>query len=654
MQATFRPTGLTPTAEQLAIQLGRHKRVIVEANAGAAKTTTLALRLAQALARGADPDRLLVLTYTEAAVTAMQQALARIGVAANVRRRLKVRTFDDFCRARLQHIEGGNLVHYTHPEQLKPYVLQAIERVMSNADERHPDEFAVEGSGEAMVEGLLASFTHLKGTLQWAMEAGDQVLTPSLATELGRDYLTLRTFWAYEQLRRGGHPDHPVFRAPHDATYDLASLLLDEDAFVDLTPPLAMGLHLVLLDEMHDTNRAMFTVLRHLLAQNPQTAFIGVGDRDQVIHALAGAEAQFMGETFEREIGPVERLPLTASWRFGTKLAQAVGQLARKSYQSLSPLRTAVQVQAFEHDKEAHRHIVSVIRDRVGLSDAAPLSSLAILLRQPHQSVALENHLLDHGVDYRTQGFDTYLMRPEVLLVRGLIACAHNTFEQIERPETRAGILRALLMFAASFVETEADSKEDRFKAEQDAIDQVVQSPSLIHYFMDNQVLRNARGGARRHIEAALNVAHTEATDILMDRFVRALAPRELAARVMVLADDIAQVDANVQGLIASAATYDHVPSFFRAMNEREIRQQHMRDKDCIVLSSIEAAKGLEFDHVILPRMNRGEFAIGGNTPDNRNLLYVAMTRARQQLTFLCDRQRPSHYLVDLGLLPAR
>jgi DNA helicase-2/ATP-dependent DNA helicase PcrA len=650
-EPVFQPRGIQPTAEQLAIQLGRHKRVIVEANAGAAKTTTLALRLAQALERGADPDRILALTYTDAAVLALQQALERIGLPATVRRRLKVRTFDDFCRARLQHVEGGNVPHHDRPEQLKPYVLQALGRVMDNPDERHRDEFAVEGSGEAMVEGLLQAFARLKGTLQWAMEAADQVLTPALAAELGHDYLTLRTFWAYETLRRGGHPDHPAFRAPHDATYDLACLLLDEDAFVDLPAPLAMGLHLVLVDEMHDTNRAMFTVLRQLLRQNPQTAFIGVGDRDQVIHAVAGADATFMGDTFDREIGPAERLPLTASYRFGPALAACVSALSDKRCVSLSTLQTEVQVVGCQDAREAHRHIVQLIQQRVGLTPRSTLSGVAILLRQPHQSVALENQLLDKGVDYRTTGFDTYLMRPEVLFVRGLIACACNAFAGIERIETRVRVLQAMLMFAGSHVESEHDTPEDRLKAEHDAIREVAHTPELVLPFLDNQILRNAGAVAQRHIEAAIGVAGTNATDVLLDRFVRALSPATLAARVMVRQADIAQVGANIQGLIDSAATFDSVESFFRAMNEREIRQHGMQGQDRVVLASIEAAKGLEFDHVILPGLNRGEFAIGGNTTDNRNLLYVGMTRARQRLTILCDRLRPSHYLVDAGLL---
>lgn len=76
------PKSISPTNEQLAIQLSRDPFVIVEANAGAAKTTTLALRLAQALARGEPPHTLLALTYTEPACQALDNALRRTGSSA--------------------------------------------------------------------------------------------------------------------------------------------------------------------------------------------------------------------------------------------------------------------------------------------------------------------------------------------------------------------------------------------------------------------------------------------------------------------------------------------------------------------------------------------------------------------------------------------
>lgn len=648
--AVFKPKGLTPTAEQLAIQLERHRHVVVEANAGAAKTTTLALRLAQALARGASLDHIQVLTYTEAAVTSLRLALDRIGIAAAVRNKLRIQTFDQFCADRLASIEGPGVTRYTAPEQLKPHVLQAIDRVLSNQDERHRDEFTIEGSGEGSVEGLLASFARLKGTLQLTLEAPDQPLTPALASELGHDYLTLRVFWAYEHIRRGGHPDRHAFRAPDDATHDLAKLLLSEDALLEGEHPVALGLHLILLDEMHDTNRAMFTVLQQVLRENP-AAFIGFGDRDQVIHATAGADARFMGEAFDREIGTAQRLPLTSSYRFGPALAHHVGRLSVKTYLSQSARGTTVNVVRCEQAKEVHWHIAQAIRHREGLGADSPLSETAILLRQPHQSVELENHLLDQGLDYRTAGFDPYLMRPEVLFVRGLMAHAREEFPAIEDVDTRMRILQALLLFCGSFVESDSTDHDKRQKDELAAIKEVAKQPGLAPHFVQNQVLRNAPPHIRGLIYDALDVIRANATDLLLARFTEALAPQRLAARVMVRADDIEQVSANVRGLIQSAATFDNVESFFRAMNAREVRQKSMRSKHCVLLSSIEAAKGLEFEHVIMPGLNKGEFAVGGNTTDNRNLLYVGMTRAKNRLTILYDGARPSKYLVDAGLI---
>src|SRR2546428_695889 len=66
---TFQAKGISPTDEQLAVQLSRDPFVIVEANAGAAKTTTLALRIAQALERGAPPTLQLALEAGDKAIT---------------------------------------------------------------------------------------------------------------------------------------------------------------------------------------------------------------------------------------------------------------------------------------------------------------------------------------------------------------------------------------------------------------------------------------------------------------------------------------------------------------------------------------------------------------------------------------------------------
>ena len=58
LSVQFIPAGITPTDEQRNIQGSRHRTSLVIANAGAAKTTTLALRIGEAISRGMAPEDL--------------------------------------------------------------------------------------------------------------------------------------------------------------------------------------------------------------------------------------------------------------------------------------------------------------------------------------------------------------------------------------------------------------------------------------------------------------------------------------------------------------------------------------------------------------------------------------------------------------------
>lgn len=131
----FVPAGIEPSREQLAIQLARVRFGLVEANAGAAKTTTLGLHIAQALLRGARPERILALTYTETAVLALRDALLRIGLRPATLSGLRILSFDAFSEQCLAAIAGGGVIQCKTPEQVKPYVLRAIERAQTLPDE---------------------------------------------------------------------------------------------------------------------------------------------------------------------------------------------------------------------------------------------------------------------------------------------------------------------------------------------------------------------------------------------------------------------------------------------------------------------------------------------------------------------------------------
>lgn len=647
----FTPAGITPSAEQLAIQTARARHLLIEANAGAAKTTTLALRMAQALQRGAQPRMLLALTYTEPAVQALQAQLRLIGVQETLLRELRIQTFEQFAADCLAELEGAGMLQLRQEEELRPYVLEAIAQAQLRPQERHREALAVGGASEALIEGLLQSFAVLKGRLLLEREPLEQTLSPELAEELGSDYFTLRVFGAYEMLRRGEETERPLFRFTGDAVYDLARLLLDQD-LAEEGGVLAQGLALIAVDEMHDTHRAMFTVLQALLARNRRAAFVGVGDRDQVIHGQAGAEAGFMGAIFEQEIGPALRLPLSASHRFGAGLAQAAGRLARKPYAAVAGRETEIQCLPAENVRVQARLLAVAAREHLQQQDR---QTLRILLRRPAQSLLIERELLKLGVPYQLQGLPPFLRRREILLLRGLHAHARGVYAGFEHDAgLRRDTLAALLLFAGAQVQSDALRGLDAHRAQRQALEAAAAHPQGMHDFIEGQVLRNASGLARPRLQASLDLLRAGDLPAWAAGLMGALEPERLAGAVLVRREDIRQVRDHLEQLLQLALGEEQdLDGFFALLHSLEWVQAPRAAGAAgrVSLSTIAAAKGLEFDHVLLPHLSRGEFVGEGSADENRNLLYVALTRARQRLSLAFNPQTPSRYLIDAGLI---
>ncbi|MDD2711993.1 MAG: UvrD-helicase domain-containing protein, partial [Simplicispira sp.] len=465
----FHPQAITPTAEQVAIQTSSAKTLVIEANAGAAKTTTLALRMAQGWARGIRPEEFLALTYTDTACQALRAALKKIGVPAPVVQRFRIACFEEFCAQVLQDTLDAPVADCPSFEDLQPFVWQAVQRVQDNQDERWPGDLVLPSLGDS---GFVDDFLHrarwLKGTMKDTLERGDHSVTPEYAAALGVDYTQLKVFLAFERIRRRELADQPMFRAPGDATYDLA-LWLHQGESVQHLRHWPRATRVLLVDEMHDVNQASFRVLQELL-NTTQAYFCGVGDRDQVIYSDSGADSQFMGEAIAAHTGrSVVRLPLTPSHRFGPRLAAKAGRLAGKPYSSLSAHDTIVTLLAYDSAEDCVDQVLAQAQ-QWRATPRAKMADFAVLLRHAGQSVALENRLLAEGIPYTLSGFQSYLLRPEVLLVRGLLAVATDNFDSVTEPRTREALMQALVFFCGARIVVQGREDESQQALLQDAI----------------------------------------------------------------------------------------------------------------------------------------------------------------------------------------
>ncbi|MES2183921.1 MAG: ATP-dependent helicase [Pseudomonadota bacterium] len=647
------PDTIVPTDEQQALQMALQPTVLVEAHAGAAKTTTLALRLAEAWRGGTAPGDCLVLTATNAACLAMRQALRRIGLPVAVAQAFRIATFDSFAAEVLRGIEGAAVPALPTPEQLKPRVWEAVEQLQDRQDDPWQDELQIPALGDnRFVAEFLERMLWWKGTLWCEREAPEGPLTPHDAAEAGQDYTLLRLLRLYEQVRRGGHPDHPAFRGPFDATYDLARHLLDEargdaDAFPAAWP---RRLRLLLVDEMHDMNEAMARILMHLL-RDADCAFCGVGDVHQVIHSAHGADPAFLRGRIGDDSGRrVARYRLGTSFRFDDKLARRAGRFTGQKIESLCAHETAVGVQAYAGEAACVAQLLAAVQ---ALRKARRrLDGIAILLRHEHHSIALENALVEAGLPYRMAGFESYLLRPEVLLVRGLLAIATRDFASLRDRGTLGKVVEAFVFFCGTRFEEDpeqADSSQAALLAT--AIRHLHDSSENLPLFLQNIVLRGADAGTRQRLVRAIAVAQAGEEPGLLARVMAALDMPWFIAQALVQPERRHAAARNLDGLLDLAKGFPTAAAFFAQLNAAEERLAGRKPATALALASVAAVKGLEFDHVLLPFLRQGDFPSDRGLPgDEDNLFYVAITRARVSLGLLVDADRPSAFLERMGV----
>ena len=661
----FTAKRITPTPQQLAVQTASAQTLLIEANAGAAKTTTLALRMAEGWARGIRPEDFLALTHTASACQALRAALLKVGVPAPVAQRFRITRFEDFCAQLLQETLDRPATPYSTLEELQPFVWEAVERVQDSEGERWPEDLALPSLGDSgFVEAFLQRAAWLKGTMKDALERGDASPSPDYAAALGVDYTQLKVFLAFERIRLRELLQQPLFQGPGDATYDVA-LWLEQGASAQTLRAWPRGLRVLLVDEMHDVNQAAFRVLQELLSTT-QAFFCGVGDRDQVIYSTSGADSAFMGEAIAQRTGrSVQRLPLTPSHRFGAKLAVKAGRLAHKPYSSLAAHATRVTLLAYDDGDSAGNCAVQVVAQALAwrAQPRANMADFAVLLRHPHQSVELENQLLAAGLPYTTSGFDSYLLRPEVLLVRALLAVATDNFDSITEPPTRAKLMQALVFFCGSRIAVAGREEESQAALLADAIRSVNENPLFLQHFFDHQILENSPPAMQKRLANALRVAREPAAPDTLARLLQALDIEATTRDVLVSRQRRHDVQGSLAGLCRAAARFASAHDYFLHLNFAEQQQRQLKSTASLVLASIAQVKGLEFAQVVIPYLERGVFPApstgaeaeaGSDANAEHNLLYVGMTRARTQLTLLAHRQRPSSLLAALGYTPKK
>lgn len=350
----------------------------------------------------------------------------------------------------------------------------------------------------------------------------------------------------------------------------------------------------VLIDEYQDTNKAQYQLTKLLTAKHRNVCV--VGDASQAIYSWRGADYRNL-DLLKQDFPDLTVLRLERNYRSTATILEAA--YAVISHNTLHPILklwtsdeggSPITIYEANSEYDEINHIVSDIRQK-----EIPLKEVAILYRTNAQSRVIEEVLMREAIPYVLVGGTKFYERKEVKDVLSFLRLILNPFDEV----------------------------------------------SL------NRVVKL---GKRRYARFAL-WAQTAS---------KQLTPLELFDQVLSVTDFLKDFDKdnpeelsrieNVQELRSVASTFDNLGEFLEnvALVEQDTKGKGLvtpnakikRDNpDAVVLMTMHASKGLEFDAVFLVGMEEGIFPHSRSLIDKaeleeeRRLCYVGMTRAKKHLS---------------------
>ncbi|MEE9178459.1 MAG: ATP-dependent helicase, partial [Acidimicrobiia bacterium] len=391
----------------------------------------------------------------------------------------------------------------------------------------------------------------------------------------------------------------------------------------------------LLVDEFQDLTPGYLLLLR--LVASPGMNVFGVGDDDQVIYGYAGADPGFL-------IGFQDLFPgagthaLEVNYRCPADVVEAAAKLL--SYNS--------------------RRVDKVIRgsaESKGLEIiGAPGDDLGVIAAD-HVTGLLEKGVAPGSIGVLSRVNSTLLPVQVALAMRGIPFKSILTASVLNR-----SVLRAALAWVRLGIDPDSMSRNDLFEAVRRpgrGINRLfgeligrrrgpfsVEGLAEIGQDLEGRRLERWRGFCDDILLAATAASSTPrllevlAAQIGLDRAAAALdAGRSRADRAS-QSDDLAA--------LRRLGALGPEPGSFEPWLREQLSVPS--SPDGVTLSSVHRAKGLEWDHVLVFGADSGSMphALSDDIEEERRVFHVAITRGRESVTVLSDKDRQSRFLAEL------
>lgn len=626
-------TDLNP--EQLEAVTWPCQSALILASAGSGKTRVLTTRIAYLLQSGlAQPQNILAVTFTNKAAREM---IVRIGAMLPINiRGMWIGTFHGLCHRMLRaHYADAGLPQAFQILDMTDQ-LAVIKRILK---ERSLDEKVLPPKqlqwfiNNAKEEGLRASQVDVRGSFNLMLAECYQAYETTTNREGVVDFAEL-LLRSYELLSRNEIlRDHYRSRFKH-----------------------------ILVDEFQDTNRLQYKWLKLLadpMSEQHAAVFV-VGDDDQSIYAFRGAHVGNMRD-LERDFDIPKIIRLEQNYRSQSNILDAANALIANNKGRLGKnLWTAagkgepVRVYYAATDMDETSFIVDEIKALH--AEGLPLAEIALLYRSNAQSRILEHGLFNAAISYRVYGGMRFFDRQEVKHALAYLRL-------VALPDDDNALLRVINFPPRGIGVRTLEQLQDQARTLGISLWQTILK-TCEEKVVNTRSSQSGRGiaGFAKLIISLQQVCEGQPLPEIIRRVVDQSG---LVAHYQAEREGNNERLENLKELINAATSFVHeseddsLTAFLAHASLEGGEHQAEGYQDAVQLMTVHAAKGLEFHSVFISGLEEGLFPHENsrNEPngleEERRLMYVAMTRARQRLYLSYAESRMLHGQIRMNV-PSR
>ena len=411
----------------------------------------------------------------------------------------------------------------------------------------------------------------------------------------------------------------------------------------------------VLVDEYQDTNHLQY-LLTSLLAGGYENICV-VGDDDQSIYRFRGATIENILD-FEKQYRGARLIRLEQNYRSTQSILNAanaviahnIGRKGKRLWTANGQGKPITVYEAADEGTEANYVAGQIISTSKGKN----FKNYAVLYRTNAQSNALEFAFKRNGIPYRVIGGMRFFDRAEVKDMLAYLCVINNRADDLRLHRIINNPPRGL---GAKTIET-----ADRLaQAEGLGLYQVVSDPysygpleksagKLLQFTVLIEELAQL-------LEDGLTLPEFYEEVMLRTGYIAMLESKPSEENKTRL-ENIRELKSSINAYVQNAET-PTLAGFLEEIALYTDLEAYNESDDAAVMMTMHSAKGLEFPHVFLVGFEDGLFpgmrAIGDREEmeEERRLCYVAITRAKENLTITYAKQRMLYGRTNAAL-PSR